>query len=82
MEKIRKLGIQAELNEIFSTCVIAAHWLKQKGIERLHPLLPNDAQRDFLDFELTEDLKKVDVKPDWIIDSIANLPGLLNNQQC
>lgn len=51
-KKLKNLGIQAEPNEMFSTCVVAAHWFKQKGIQRLHLLLPKEALEDFSEFEI------------------------------
>ena len=54
-EKLQGLGIRAEPREVFSTCVVAAHWLRAEGLHRLHLLLPPAAQEDFSDFELTDD---------------------------
>jgi HAD superfamily hydrolase (TIGR01458 family) len=55
VKKLTQMGIQTNLEEMFSTCVVAAHWLKQQGIRRLHLLLPRDAQEDFPDFEITDE---------------------------
>ncbi len=53
-QKLRNFGIDANLNEIFSTCVVAARWLKQKDIYKVHLLLPEVALEDFSEFENTE----------------------------
>lgn len=55
VEKLHGFGIVAEPNEIFSTCVVAAHWLKARGFERLHLLLPDEPKKDFSGFELSDD---------------------------
>lgn len=55
VNKLKKMGVQTDVTEMFSTCVVAARWLNQQGIQRIHLLLPKDAQEDFLDFELTDE---------------------------
>ena len=55
VQKLRGLGIHAEREEMFSTCVVATHWLREHGITRIHPLLPRAAQEDFAEFQITDD---------------------------
>ena len=54
-EKLRGLGIRAEPQEVFSTCVVAAHWLRAQSIHMVHLLLPRPAHEDFSDFQNTND---------------------------
>lgn len=53
VSKLRKFGFQAAPDEMFSTAVVAAHWLAEKGISRVHLLLTEDAQQDFTGFSIT-----------------------------
>jgi len=55
VEKLRGLGIHAEREEVFSTSVVATHWLKEQGISRIYLLLPRAAQEDFAEFRITDD---------------------------
>lgn len=55
VEKLRGFGIRAEPQEVFSTCVVAAHWLRTEGIHRVHLLLPRASREDFSDFQNTDD---------------------------
>ena len=55
VQKLRGLGIHAETEEMFSTCVVATHWLREHGITRIHPLIPRAAQEDFAEFQITDD---------------------------
>jgi HAD superfamily hydrolase (TIGR01458 family) len=52
--KLSRFGIQAEAREMFSTTVVAAKWLADKGIARVQLLLAEDAQKDFDGFEITD----------------------------
>ncbi len=54
-QKLRGFGIRVEPAEVFSTCVVAARWLRAQGIHRVHLLLPTAAQEDFSDFQNTDD---------------------------
>lgn len=54
VEKLRGFGIEAEPQEIFSTCVVAAHWLQQKKLKRLHLLLPEEPKQDLSDFDFSD----------------------------
>jgi HAD superfamily hydrolase (TIGR01458 family) len=55
VEKLSKMGIEAEPGEMFNTAVVAARWLDQEGISRIQLLVHEDAQGDFRDFEITVD---------------------------
>jgi HAD superfamily hydrolase (TIGR01458 family) len=55
VEKLRGFGIRVEPQEMFSTCVVAAHWLKAHGVTKVHLLLPRTSQEDFGDFQITDD---------------------------
>lgn len=55
VQKLRELGIEAQPEEMFSTCVVATHWLRRQGISRIHPLVPRAAQEDFAEFQITDD---------------------------
>ena len=55
VEKLRAFGIHAELEEMFSTCVVATHWLRGQGISKVYLLLRRAAQEDFADFRITDD---------------------------
>ncbi len=55
VEKLRAFGIRAELEEMFSTCVVATHWLRDQGISKIYLLLRRAAQEDFADFRITDD---------------------------
>ena len=55
VEKLRGFGIPAEAQEMFSTCVVAAHWLKAQGVNKVHLLLPRASQEDFADLQVTDD---------------------------
>lgn len=52
--KLSRFGIQAESGEMFSTAVVAAKWLADKGVARVQLLLTEDAQKDFTEFEITD----------------------------
>jgi HAD superfamily hydrolase (TIGR01458 family) len=52
--KLSRFGIQAESGEMFSTAVVAAKWLADKGVSRVQLLLTEDAQKDFTGFEITD----------------------------
>ncbi len=47
-------GIPAEADDIFTPPVAAVSWLKENGYQRIHVCLPEDARREFGDFELVE----------------------------
>ncbi len=49
--KLNGLGISVGPEEIFSTCVVAAHWARKQGWSKLHLLLPEEPKRDFSGFE-------------------------------
>lgn len=53
-EKLTGLGIETRAEEIFSTCVVAARWLKQREMQRIHFLLPEEPLKDFTEFEITD----------------------------
>ena len=55
VEKLRAFGIHAEREEMFSTSVVATHWLREQGISRIHLLVPRAVQEDFADFDITDD---------------------------
>lgn len=55
VKKLRQFGIQLEPGEMFNTCVVAAHWLKDQGISKVHLLLPRASQEDFAGFHITDD---------------------------
>ena len=69
---LSRFGIKAEPEEMYSTAVVAARWLSEKGISRVHLLLTEDAQKDFSGFEFTEDKPEVvvvgDMGPDFTFD--------------
>jgi len=52
--KLVRLGIQAAPEEMFSTAVVAARWLAEKGITRVKLLLSEDSSKDFAGFEITD----------------------------
>ncbi|MCP4628386.1 MAG: TIGR01458 family HAD-type hydrolase [bacterium] len=52
--KLSRFGIQADPAEMFSTAVVAAKWLADKGISRVQLLLTEDAKKDFDGFEITD----------------------------
>jgi HAD superfamily hydrolase (TIGR01458 family) len=54
VEKLAHFGIQADPGEMFSTAVVAAKWLADKGISRVQLLLTEDAKKDFGGFEITD----------------------------
>ena len=54
VEKLLRFGIQASSGEMFSTAVVAAKWLAEKGVSRVQLLLTRDAQKDFAGFEITD----------------------------
>ena len=62
--KLSRFGIQAESGEMFSTAVVAAKWLADKGVSRVQLLLPEDPQQDFAGFEITDDQPEVVVVGD------------------
>ncbi len=62
--KLSRFGIQAESGEMFSTAVVAAKWLAAKGVSRVQLLLPEDPQKDFADFEITDNQPEVVVVGD------------------
>ncbi len=53
--KLSKMGVQVEPGEVFSTSVVAARWLAQQGVSRVHLVLAEDAKTDFADFEISKD---------------------------
>jgi HAD superfamily hydrolase (TIGR01458 family) len=55
VNKLRGMGIRAESREMFSTAVVAAQWLAEKGMTRVQLLLPDDPLKDFSDFTITTD---------------------------
>ncbi len=57
--KINDLGFEVETNEIFSTCTIAASWLKQNSFSKIHLMVTDDAKIDFVDFDLDTDKPEV-----------------------
>jgi len=62
--KLSRFGVQAEPGEMFSTAVVAARWLAGKGVARVQLLLPEDAQKDFAGFEITDNQPQVVVVGD------------------
>jgi HAD superfamily hydrolase (TIGR01458 family) len=52
--KLFRFGINAEAGEMFSTAVVAARWLADKGVARVQLLLTEDARKDFAGFEITD----------------------------
>jgi HAD superfamily hydrolase (TIGR01458 family) len=54
VEKLLRFGIQASPQEMFSTAVVAAKWLAERGVSRVQLLLTEDAQKDFAGFEITD----------------------------
>jgi len=62
--KLTRFGIAAEAGEMFSTAVVAAKWLADKGISRVLLLLTEDAQKDFAGFDLTPSQPEVVVVGD------------------
>ena len=62
--KLSRFGIQAETGEMFSTAVVAAKWLADKGVSRVQLLLAEDAQKDFAGFEITDSQPEVVVVGD------------------
>lgn len=52
--KLNDLGFQATAEEIFSTCSVAAQWLKSNDIHKLHLLIPEEPAKDFSDFEMED----------------------------
>jgi len=52
--KLARFGIQAEPGEMFSTAVVAAKWLAARDISRVQLLLPDDPQKDFAGFEISD----------------------------
>ena len=62
--KLSRIGIQADPGEMFSTAVVAAKWLADKGVSRVQLLLTADAQKDFAGFEITESQPEVVVMGD------------------
>jgi len=62
--KLSRFAIQAEIGEMFSTAVVAAKWLAAKGVSRVQLLLPEDSQKDFAGFEVTDNQPEVVVVGD------------------
>jgi len=62
--KLSRFGIQADSGEMFSTAVVAAKWLAAKGVSRVQLLLPDDPQKDFAGFEITDHRPEVVVVGD------------------
>jgi HAD superfamily hydrolase (TIGR01458 family) len=62
--KLLRFGIQAECGEMFSTAVVAASWLADRGLSRVQLLLTEDAQKDFVGFEITDSHPEVVVVGD------------------
>ena len=62
--KLSLFGIQADPGEMFSTAVVAAKWLADKGVSRVQLLLTEDAQKDFAGFEITNSQPEVVVVGD------------------
>jgi HAD superfamily hydrolase (TIGR01458 family) len=62
--KLSRFGIQADPGEMFSTAVVAAKWLADKGISRVQLLLTEDAKKDFDGFEITDSQPEVVVVGD------------------
>ena len=50
-----ELGLPVAREEIVSTSVVAAEWLRMQGYERLHLLVAEDTREDFAELELTEE---------------------------
>ncbi len=53
-EKLTNMGFPAKPQDIFSTCTVAAQWLKKQGIKRVHLMLPEEPQEDFAELEVTD----------------------------
>jgi len=62
--KLLRFGVQAASGEMFSTAVVAAKWLADKGVSRVQLLLTEDAQKDFAGFEITDSQPEVVVVGD------------------
>jgi len=60
-EKLNGLGVQATEPEIFSACAVAARWLAEQKLSRLHLLLPQQAMADFSNFDCSSK------KPDAVV---------------
>lgn len=59
--KLAGFGIEVIEDEIFSASVAAARYLRERGRPRLFLLLAEDAQRDFVGLEIT------DQQPDFVV---------------
>ncbi len=64
IQKLQRIGIQAEASDMFSTAVVAARWLANQGVSRVQLLLTDDAQKDFNGFQVTSDRPEVVVVGD------------------
>lgn len=54
-KKINDFGFEVETNEIFSTCTVAASWLKQNDFNKIHLMVTDNAKIDFANFDLNSD---------------------------
>jgi HAD superfamily hydrolase (TIGR01458 family) len=74
IDKLTRMGIQAKPEEMFSTAVVAARWLAEKGISRVQLLLPEDPRRDFAEFTVTTDRPEAvvvgDLRNDFTFDAL------------
>jgi HAD superfamily hydrolase (TIGR01458 family) len=62
--KLLRFGIQVSPGEMFSTAIVAAKWLAEKGVSRVQLLLNADTQKDFSRFQITADQPEVVVVGD------------------
>jgi HAD superfamily hydrolase (TIGR01458 family) len=53
-EGLNELGVQAKLDEVYTTGVAAASWLRGHGIERVSLLIPESTFEDFTDLVMDD----------------------------
>jgi len=54
LEGLNDLGVPARLDELYTTGVAAASWLKSRNIERVSLLVPESTLEDFADFVIDD----------------------------
>ncbi|MEJ2238078.1 MAG: TIGR01458 family HAD-type hydrolase [Gemmatimonadales bacterium] len=86
LQGLNGMGISAQLDELYTTGVAAASWLKSCGIERVSLLLPESALEDFSDLVVDDDRPQAvvvgDLGPAWSFEHLNRaFRAILNGAQ-
>jgi phospholysine phosphohistidine inorganic pyrophosphate phosphatase len=74
LEQLRALGVEATMEELFTTTSAATAWLKQRDIRRIAPCVADATKEDFAEFTFDEEKPQAvvvgDLGSDWTHDNL------------